>query len=373
MKPATYFIFLFLFLDACIEPFNVKIPSNQQAIVVEGMISDQPGPYTVLLYRALPLDDEFHYPDWVAGATISIYDDQGASETLTESAPGHYITSTFQGVVGRSYHIRIVTEEGKIYESVPEKMEPVGDFSNLRYEFLQPQNPSADRASLDPKNGFKIFLDADVLPEQGGLVRWRWTGTFEIQTYPELRLKVQVPAGAVIHYVPNPPPCSGYYVPRGSIDKEQKGPCTCCFCWVTQYNDGPLISDARFVNNGKITQYNVAYIPASRRYFYDKYYLEVEQMSVSQTVHDFWKKIEVQSKNGSDLFQTPPSVTSGNVRLVSGDGEAVIGIFAASAIKKHSFVIHRDEVPYSVPNIDSIATSCLEVYKYSSSSKPDFW
>ena len=373
MKPVNYLLFLFLILDGCIEPFHVKIPASQQAMVVDGMISDQPGPYTVLLYRALPLDNEFHYPDWVSGASITMYDDQGGSETLKESTPGHYETSVFQGVVGRSYHIRIVTGEGKIYESTPEKMEPVGDYSNLHYEFIQPHDPSADRALIAPRNGFNVFLDADVLPEQAGLVRWRWTGTFEIRTYPELRVKVQMPAGPVPHFIPDPPLCSGYIVPRGSINMQQNGPCTCCYCWVNQYNDGPLISDTRFINNGKITGYNVAFIPASRRFFYDKYYLEVEQLSVSQTVYDFWKKIETQSKKGSDLFQTPPSVTSGNVRLISEDGLAVIGIFAASAIKKHSFIIPRSEVPYTLPGIDTIATSCLEVYTHSSSSKPDFW
>src|SRR6267142_1779340 len=256
---------LFLMLDACIEPFNVKIAGNQQTIVVDGLITDQPGPYTVLLYKALPLDNEFHYPDWVMGASISIHDDLGNSETLTERTSGHYMSSVLQGVVGRSYHIGIVTQDGKTYESTPEKMLPVGDFSNLRYDFIQNEDPALDKASMSPENGFNIYLDGDVLPEQAGLVRWRWSGTFEIKTYPELRLKVAVPAGPVIRFVPDPPACSGFFVPRGSTASEQQLPCTCCTCWVTQYSDSPLLSDRRFVNDDKVTQYNVAFIPASRR------------------------------------------------------------------------------------------------------------
>src|SRR5258706_10709999 len=150
MKLATYFSLLFLILDACIEPFHVKVPASQQAIVVDGLVTDQPGPYTVLLYRALPLDNEFHYPDWVAGASISMYDDQGASEALTESTPGHYVTKGMQGTVGRSYHIRIVTQDDIVYESIPEKMIPVGDFSNLRYDFIKKEDPSHDKTLLKP-------------------------------------------------------------------------------------------------------------------------------------------------------------------------------------------------------------------------------
>src|SRR5882762_4440949 len=369
MKLAKYVSLLFLVLDACIEPFNVKIPAGQQTIVVDGLITDQPGPYTVSLYRALPLDNEFHYPEWVVGASISIYDDLGASEALTESTPGHYMTSSLPGVVGRSYHLRIVTEDGKIYESTPEKLVAVGDFSNLHYQFLQ-KVPSNDDP-VNPQNGFNIYLDGEVLPEQAGLVRWRWTGTFEIKTYPELRLKVAIPAGFVIRFVPDPPACSGYFFRNGNL--QQTDLCTCCTCWVNQYSDSPLLSDTRFVNNDKISQFNVGFIPANRRYFYDKYYLDVEQMSVSQTVYDFWKKIAVQQKQGSDLFQTPPSATSGNVKLLSEKGMPVIGIFAASAIKKHSFVMYRQDVPYNLPGMDTIKMSCLEVYKYSTSTRPAFW
>ena len=370
MKLAKYVSLLFLALDACIEPFNVNVPANQQTMVVDGLITDQPGPYSVLLYKALPLDNEFHYPEWVGGASISIYDDLGTSETLTENTPGHYMTSTLQGVVGRSYHIRIVTEDGKIYESTPEKMIPVGDFSNLHYQFLQKVS-SNDDDPLNPQNGFNVYLDGEVLPEQAGLVRWRWTGTFEIKTYPELRVKVALPAGPVIRFIPDPPPCSGYSFYNG--ENHEISTCTCCTCWVTQYSDSPLLSDSRFANNNKVTQYNVAFIPANRRYFYDKYYLDIEQMSVSETVYDFWKKISTQHKQGSDLFQTPPSATSGNIKLLSENGVPVIGIFAASAIKKHSFVMYRQDVPYILPRMDTIAMSCLEVYKYSTSTKPAFW
>jgi len=43
MKPANYLLFLFLILDGCIEPFHVKIPASQQAMVVDGgrILSDE--------------------------------------------------------------------------------------------------------------------------------------------------------------------------------------------------------------------------------------------------------------------------------------------------------------------------------------------
>ena len=85
-------------------------------------------------------------------------------------------------------------------------------------------------------------------------------------------------ARVIIIIVPDPLPCSGYVRFGASVAYTQ--PCTCCYCWVTQYNDEPLLSDTRFIHDQKITRYNVAFIPATRRYLYEKYYMEIEQMSV---------------------------------------------------------------------------------------------
>src|SRR5258708_19249966 len=105
------------------------------------MITDQPGPYLVKLFRSLPLDDQLNKTDWVKGAQVSIVDDQGADEALIEVNPGNYQTVSIQGVVGRTYHIHISTEEGAMYESIPEKLLAVGDINNLHSQFEQKVSP----------------------------------------------------------------------------------------------------------------------------------------------------------------------------------------------------------------------------------------
>lgn len=359
-----------LFLVACIEPFDAKVPDGDRPLVVDGLITDQPGPYEVQVYRSAQLNNPYDQREWSSGATVTLFDDEGNSEQLVEATPGHYHTATTQGVVGRSYYIQIMTEDGTTYESSQEKLVPVGDFSNLRYTFKE-NISGVDDNQLNPENGFEIYLDATLVPEQNGLVRWRWTGTFEYETHPELRTKVA--PGPVIKFIPDPVPCSGWYVPRGQVNMVQVGACTCCICWANQYSPGPLLSDSRFVNADKINQYYLAFIPANKRYFYQKYYLDVEQMSISESVYEFWKKVAAQQKQGSDLFQTPAPATSGNIKRVSGTGTYAIGIFGASAIKKHSFILYRSDVPYTVQTMDTLAQSCLAAYPNSSTTKPVFW
>jgi Domain of unknown function (DUF4249) len=372
MNKIVYSLCLFLPLAACIEPFRATIPDGERPMVVDGLITDQEGPYTVTIYRSAALNNPYDLTDWAVGAHVTVFDDQGNSEQLTEISPGTYTTNTMQGAIGRTYHVRIELKDGNVYESIPEVMLPVGDFSNLRYKFNEVQSPGQEEG-LNPKNGFDVYLDAELTPEQQGLTRWRWTGTFEFETWPELRLKLKVPAGPIPVWLPDPVPCSGWVVPRGSTVKIQQSACTCCFCWVNQYSPVPLLSDKRFVNNNKMNQVYIAYIPANDRYFFDKYYLEVEQMSISQAVYSFWESVARQKQQGSDLFQTPSGKTQGNVVLLTEGGLPAVGVFGASAVRNHSFVIPKQDIPYPIYQKDTIAESCMIEYRYSSTTQPDFW
>src|SRR5271156_3114026 len=114
------FLCLFLVASACIEPFDIKLNENQMSYVDDGLITDQPGPYTVKLTQSIPIEDQLTDPGLVQGATITIFDDQGTTETLKEVTPGIYQTISIQGTVGRSYYIQIKTADGGSYQSAPE-------------------------------------------------------------------------------------------------------------------------------------------------------------------------------------------------------------------------------------------------------------
>ncbi len=361
----------FLILGACITPYDFSSSQFVESIVVQGMITDEPGPYLVNVTKSIPINDQGEDSGIISGATVMIKDDQGNSENLVEKTPGNFYTSSFQGVIGNSYTITVTTGEGNIYQSTSEKLLPVGDITDLRYEFKQNEPANANQ-QVTSTNGFGIFLSSEVLPEQEGRVWWRWTGTYHIFTYPSLRTTLESGAKGAIVVTPGPLKCSGYSVVKGMLHGPNSE-CTCCDCWVTEYNQNSLISDPKFVNNGQITNYNVGFVEANRRTMYDKYVLEVEQLSVSQDIYNFWKTINVQRSNSSSLFQTPPPKTGGNMTALTPNSIPVIGYFAASGVKKSSLEFSKFNVPYNIFPIDTIADTCVGVYKNSSNKKPTFW
>jgi Domain of unknown function (DUF4249) len=365
MKHVIVFGVLFFVCWSCIDPLKIDIVGHR-VLVVDGMITDQVGPYTVKIFYSGTLYD----PKITAlkGAHVSIIADDGESEILREVGPGNYQTATLAGVTGRTYHLRIITSDGYTYESLSEKLLPVGDLLKLYTKFVL--KDSTDR--IDPAsrtNGFDILIDGALLPEQNGLMRWRWSGTFGFNAYPGLQTK---PVPLTGKLVPDPPPCSGMIV-LPFLGFTQVGGCLCCYCWVTQHNLSPVITQKSFSNTTTLTGVNLGFIPSNRRFFSDKYYLEVEQLSLSQEAYDFWAKIGSQRNSASDLFQTPPQAAQGNIHAVTDGAPAVIGLFSASSIKKKVLVLRAKDIPYRILSIDTIKESCAAVYQGATTDRPSFW
>ena len=93
-------------------------------MVVRGEVSELSGPYVISLSQTVNFSLDNVFPP-VQGAIVTLADDVGNSETLTETSPGQYSTTAMQGTIGRSYNLTIAaggqsyTSESTIYNPVP--------------------------------------------------------------------------------------------------------------------------------------------------------------------------------------------------------------------------------------------------------------
>ncbi len=62
----------FILLTACVDRINFTVPPVQFQTVVEGMITDSPGPYTVNVSKSLSLDASSPIPSPVENAKIKL-------------------------------------------------------------------------------------------------------------------------------------------------------------------------------------------------------------------------------------------------------------------------------------------------------------
>ncbi|MCW5908283.1 MAG: DUF4249 domain-containing protein [Chitinophagales bacterium] len=121
MKSAAFFRLVLVATIAvaisysCTEKIDLVLKNSEPQLVIEGNISDEPGPYYVILTKSRLYNDDNSFTG-LSGATVVLSDDAGNSDTLTSNIDGLYQTNFIQGTVGRTYHLQ-VNAEGKTYDS----------------------------------------------------------------------------------------------------------------------------------------------------------------------------------------------------------------------------------------------------------------
>jgi hypothetical protein len=335
----------FLILNGCLDKIAFDVPAPESQVVVEGMISDEPGPYTVTVSSALRLDADSSYRKPVEHATITLYDDEDNSEAFLETTPGVYMTQgVLQGRVGHSYHIVLETADGIIFESAPDRINPVGDVEDIRYEY-EARTESKSYGDI-PADVFKIFVDASAGSGTERYVRWRFKGVYKVVTQPELHTTWLQGTSRFI----DPPSCSGYIVvpALGGGKLEKVAECTCCACWISQFESIPHVADDRLVSGNRFRNIKLGEVPINDFTFFDKYQVQVEQMSLSRETYEFFELVRGQKEEASSVFQPPPAEIRGNIHA-RNSGASSPGIFWATSVSRRSLFIPKTAVPYLLP------------------------
>ena len=157
-------VFLTIF-SSCSKIYDPKTDAGQNAIVVEGLITDLPGPCTVKLSMALPYSvNNDKYPP-ISDAKVTILDNSGNTFNLSESltTPGAYVSdsSVFIGQAGKSYTLHIETTDGNIFESSPQQILPANfvDTTYADYASKKVLNPDYGYNDTYIQQGVNLLVD----------------------------------------------------------------------------------------------------------------------------------------------------------------------------------------------------------------------
>jgi len=366
MRLKHFFPLLFILLGACVDPLKIELITSAPKFVVDGLITNDPGPYEVKLSYSTSLDNTLKKAPTGAGATVWIYDNFNTSEKLSEVSPGVYQTNKngIRGIAGREYYIRIKTKFGREYQSTPQRLEAAGEITNVSFQFQKDGLKS--NAPGQYIDAIKILMDSKGNEKGDNLFRWRWNTIFEARTFPELRT-----AQLTGPPFPFPEPCSGYISNGSSITKVAE--CTCCICWPNNYSTKSLISHNRIIDGNEFEKIDLGNIPAGTQQFYAKYYIKVEQLSLSEDAYDFWNLIEKQESGQGNLFQPNSVKVRGNIQSITDPEEEVLGLFGVSGITRKELYITPEVLPYKLPPLDTIKHDCSNSFQSVYTVKPSFW
>jgi hypothetical protein len=116
MKKYISIIIVTFFFTACEKIIDIDLNNSTPQLVIEGSITDEPGPYTIKLSKTVNYNEQNTYPP-VSGAMVIISDNTGVIDTLTETVSGLYQTQNITGIQGNTYTLKVISE-GKQYDAV---------------------------------------------------------------------------------------------------------------------------------------------------------------------------------------------------------------------------------------------------------------
>ena len=373
-----------LFLFSCVDriDFGVEVQKDFP-LAIDGMITDEPGPYVVKVSTAFDIDSKINYRAEAEVKELTIIDELGNMEPLALARAGEYrtVTEGFRGVVGRAYKLRVTQMDGSVFESEFDRLAENGRLDSLYYNFQEKVDP----LTFQSRYAFDFYFDAARGESTNNYFVWQFNGTYKVDTRPDMDSregqKCEEPDCEGCSWCNLIWKCTGYRnygTPKNPIFRKV-GPCTCCECWYTLYNEVPVISDASFSTLRQVNGVFLASVPVNDFIFRHKIYAQVRQMGVSETGWRYYKAIRDQKEAVDNLFQPVSGRIRGNFKRVSGTAKVPEGLFMAASVKVRTMVLDRKSVPngtYVFPLLDSlppVPRNCLRLFPNATNLRPAFW
>lgn len=291
-KPQILLLSIVLLLNSCITQFIPQTTEDKEILIVEGLITDQPGANTIKLSKSLPLGSR-SIDNPVKGFTITITDDLGNSFFLTESHPGIYQTdaSRFRGTIGRFYtlHINANAKYNNLtYQSYPMEMKPVPAIDSIYYE----KTTIKEINGASAQEGCQVYLATHDPANQCKFYRWEYSETWEF-------------------HIP-------YFVPNR-------------ICWISNNSNVINIKNTSVLEEDKIARYPLNFISNQTDRLQTKYSILVNQYSLNEDEYLYWEKLQNFSEQVGGLYDMLPSSVPSNVYCLDDPNEKVLGYFSVSA------------------------------------------
>jgi hypothetical protein len=363
-------------LCSCKELYDYNVETTGDYLVVEGMITDDPGPYTVTLSKAVAYSNDlrlYNYnPGYETGAAVTIKSDKGEDVLLYEdkTIPGRYATrqEDLTGEVGHTYWLSIQTKDGVVYESYPSLLSGKPDIPNLyalpaEKTVLDESHPGGEEFVI--KKGLQLSCDvnninaADYIKIDFRTFSPRYyliDSTFYGDTvvFPDDPSDPDTMSVAMyekesdvycwVLKIPDPVPNilgTGNAAP-GSLLKEipvsfvfQNDPFSDMDTVYSSLPEDYVISDLdKTISEGRLMEIT------TQIFYHTSYYADLQAYAINDTVYEYYRNLKNQTTANNKIFDPIPVQLIGNIRCVSNSEKSVFGIFIAASVMKEQFYIH---------------------------------
>lgn len=373
MKNILIIIICLLFCLGCKDEFLLISNNYTPGIVVDGLISNKPGPYTVRLSKSSPVTRNERIP--LTNCTVTIFENN-LSEILTETEPGVYKTSEegIKGTIGNAYYILFETPNGETYTSKSQEMNQFVEIDTLyaKLEYKKDINYVHDLP------GYQFYITTKLAENKHNYLLWQLEETYQYTS--DYRLEYIFDGEEFL------------YVNLGQLPEYKN----IYRCWKTQNAGYIFTGNTTNLSIPLVSEQPLHFVGTNTKKLQERYSLNVIQYSIDKIAYSFWKSIEDQTSQNNFLTTNQPYTIIGNIKNIDNPDEVVYGYFTvASVTEKRIFVdrpitpfyynkcIIMDKAPYLPPhfyasdendNTGIVLESCIDCRLNGGVTlKPDFW
>lgn len=338
-------IILVLFLFGCREEILLSFQTNEKTVVVEGGITNKPGPYSVKLSTSLPVNQPLRIP--LENCTVTILDDGGYSEVLTESKPGIYTTdaSGIQGQIGKSYAITIRTPEGESYSTAFQEMKASVEIDSVYAELTS-------REDLDYPfglPGMQFSVSTKIASDEAYFL-WNLTETFKYNADYKLY--------GIYNF-------GDYYYTNLHMDTIASitgiDYDTVFTCYNTKTVKSIFTGKTNNLSVPKINKQPLHFVSTENKKLSLRYGLLVEQFTISEEAYYFWNSIQEQTTDENFLNTKQPYNVAGNLKNVENETELTFGFFTVASVTTKRIFVDRPNTTFYFER--GYLAEPLELYK----------
>jgi hypothetical protein len=336
MPVNRYLIFLLLLLicRSCIEPFEPDIRESQEVLVINGMITDQPGTHYVEISRSTPYNKPFYQP--LRGCVVTVSDENGDMIYYEESKSGKYVADIPGSflAVGKAYSLQVYTPDQKEYHSDYDTLMACPPIDTIYYEV-------ENRETSDPDfflGGIQFYMDMTGNPTDSRYFMWKLEETWEYW------------AATFGHFI-----WWGERVEEFHTNDLFK-------CWKTYPIRELYTGTTRNLSVNALRRNSLNFVSNETDRLSVTYSLLVKQQSLTKNTYDYWDKMKKQSGEMGGLYETQPSSAIGNIYNTTDTDEVVLGIFYAT--QQHSRrIMVSNHFDFKIPYLTCKLYTIFSVYQ----------
>jgi len=317
-KLAIPMVLLGFLFASCEERFTPELDSRyENVLVVEGEITNMPGPYIVKLTSSVSLDGGLAMP--LSGYFVEIEDDEGNAEVLNEMDAGIYSTAIggLQGVVGRRYRINIASNKGQEYSSDFEVLRPPPPIDSV-YAQIDYQ---ADENLPYDLGGYQFYANSHLSANEKTYYLWRLNATYKYAS------------DFIIRWI-----FDGQLRPFTNSDSLR-------YCYTNRNIYQYFIFNNENFASTTLEAFPLHFVAVDVRDLSIRYSLFTTQYSMSKSAYTFWSRVKEQNENLDDLYTRQPFQVRGNIYNTLNNNEPVLGYFMVAGKSEKRIFVNRPGYP----------------------------